>query len=74
MKDHQCDALQCNALVDMYLDKTNCIKCKLCIKTCPVGAISDDFVIDNDKCTRCNACKDVCPKKTIHRVKKGSEQ
>ena len=74
VKDHQCDALQCNALVDMYLDKTNCIKCKLCIKTCPVGAISDDFVIDNDKCTRCNACKDVCPKKTIHRVKKGSEQ
>ena len=74
VKDHQCGALQCNALVDMYLDKTNCIKCKLCIKTCPVGAISDDFVIDNDKCTRCNACKDVCPKKTIHRVKKGSEQ
>ena len=74
VKDHQCGALQCNALVDMYLDKTNCIKCKLCIKTCPVGAISDDFVIDNDKCTRCNACKDVCPKKTIHRVKKGYEQ
>ncbi|WP_294481303.1 NADH-ubiquinone oxidoreductase-F iron-sulfur binding region domain-containing protein [uncultured Victivallis sp.] len=74
VKDHQCEALQCSALVDMYLDKTNCIKCKLCVKTCPVGAISDDLVIDNEKCTRCNACKDVCPKKTIHRVKKGSIQ
>ena len=72
VKDHHCEALQCNALVDLQLDKSNCIKCKLCIKTCPVGAISDDFVIDNAKCTRCNACKDVCPKKTIHRVKKGS--
>ena len=74
VKDHQCEALQCCAIVDMYLDKTNCIKCKLCVKTCPVGAISDDLVIDNEKCTRCNACKDVCPKKTIHRVKKGSIQ
>ena len=74
VKDHNCEALQCNPLVDLYLDKSNCIKCKLCIKTCPVNAISDDFVIDNDKCTRCNACKDVCPKKTIYRVKKGSKR
>ncbi len=74
VKDHKCDALQCNALTSLYLEKSNCIKCKLCIKSCPVNAISDDFVIDDSKCTRCNACKDVCPKKTIFRVVKGGVQ
>lgn len=74
VKEHRCEALQCNALVDLYLDKSNCIKCKLCIKACPVGAISEDFIIDNTKCTRCNACKEVCPKKTIYRVGKGAKQ
>jgi NADH-quinone oxidoreductase subunit F len=69
--DKQCTALECNALVDVKLDQSNCIKCKLCIKNCPVEAVSDDFVIDNSKCTRCNTCIEVCPKDTIFRVKKG---
>ncbi|MDR0931903.1 MAG: 4Fe-4S binding protein [Victivallales bacterium] len=71
VKDHRCEAMQCDAFVDMYLDRAKCIKCKLCIKNCPIGAISDDFAIDNTKCTKCNACKEICPKKTIFRVKKG---
>ena len=74
VRDHRCDALQCNALVDVKLDQDKCIKCKLCIKNCPVGAISADFVVDNAKCTRCNTCIDSCPKKAIRRVKKGSNQ
>ncbi|MCP3968552.1 MAG: NADH-quinone oxidoreductase subunit F [Lentisphaerae bacterium] len=69
--DRQCEALACNALVDVQLEQSNCIKCKLCIKNCPVDAVSDDFVIDNNKCTRCNTCIEVCPKNTIFRVKKG---
>ncbi len=72
VKDHCCEALECKALVDLALDKSKCIKCKLCIKNCPVGAISDDFVIDNTKCTRCNSCMASCPKQAISRVKKGS--
>ncbi len=71
VNDKQCPALQCNKLVDVYLNKDNCIKCRLCIKNCPVNAISDDFVVDNSKCTRCNTCIEICPKKTIARVKKG---
>ena len=73
VREHRCAALQCNAFVDLALEQDKCIKCKLCIKTCPVGAIGDDFVIDNDKCTRCNSCADVCPKKAIKRVAKGSK-
>ena len=69
--NHQCEALECNALTDVMLDKSNCVKCRMCIKTCPVGAISDDFVINNNICTRCNSCIEACPKKIIHRVKGG---
>ena len=69
--NHQCEALECNALTDVMLDKSNCVKCRMCIKTCPVGAISDDFVINNNICTRCNSCIEAYPKKTIHRVKGG---
>ena len=62
-----CTALECNALVKVKLDQSKCVKCKLCIKSCPVGAISSDFVIDADKCTRCNSCIELCPKKAISR-------
>ncbi|MFO7734746.1 MAG: NADH-ubiquinone oxidoreductase-F iron-sulfur binding region domain-containing protein, partial [bacterium] len=60
--DKQCPALQCNNLVDLHLDKDACIECRLCIKNCPVNAISDSFDIDMEKCTRCNSCIEVCPK------------
>jgi len=71
VNENKCRAMQCNALVDIQLDKSKCVKCKICIKTCPVAAISDDFVIDPAACTRCNSCLDSCPKKAIHRVAKG---
>ena len=73
VREHRCSALQCNAFVDLALEQEKCIKCKLCIKTCPVGAIGDDFVIDNEKCTRCNSCADVCPQGAIKRVAKGTK-
>jgi len=71
VNNKQCEALECNALVDIKLDQSKCIKCKLCIKNCPVNAVSADFVIDNSKCVRCNTCIEVCPKKTVYRVKRG---
>ena len=67
VEKHTCTALECNALVQVKLDQSKCVKCKLCIKSCPVGAIGDDFVIDKDKCTRCNSCIELCPKKAISR-------
>ena len=68
VNDHVCEACQCNALVKLTLDQSKCVKCRMCIKNCPVNAISDDFVIDADKCTRCNSCMEVCPKKAISRI------
>ena len=69
--EKQCEARVCNALVDLYLDQEKCIECGLCIKNCPVNAISDDFVIDNEICTRCNSCIEVCPKDAIERTARG---
>ncbi|MBO4646599.1 MAG: 4Fe-4S binding protein [Lentisphaeria bacterium] len=72
VRDGYCPANQCKALSDVKLDHDKCIKCRLCVKNCPVGAISGDtFEVDNAKCTRCNTCIEMCPKKAIARVKKG---
>ena len=73
VNEHKCRAVQCNALVDVVLNKDKCVKCKLCIKSCPVNAISDTFEIDPARCTRCNSCLDSCPKHAISRVAKGDK-
>lgn len=67
----QCPALQCNALIDVVIDLDKCVQCKLCVKNCPVNAVSDEFVIDNAVCTRCNTCIEVCPKDAISRTRRG---
>ncbi len=65
----ECAALICNKLTGIKIFPDKCIKCRLCIKNCPVNAISDDFVVDNNVCTRCNTCIAVCPKKAVDRVR-----
>ena len=74
VNEKSCRAAQCNALVDIVLDQSKCVKCKLCIKSCPVEAVSADFIIDPDKCTRCNSCVDICPKHAIARIPKGENK
>ncbi|MBQ7394034.1 MAG: 4Fe-4S binding protein [Lentisphaeria bacterium] len=73
VREHSCTALACPALVDVKIDLSKCIHCKLCVKTCPAEAIAgeDVLAVDNSKCVRCNSCIEVCPKKAISRVKRG---
>ena len=71
VRDKVCPSLVCPTLVDLQLDQSKCVKCKLCIKTCPASAISEGFVIDNAKCLKCNSCLEICPKKAIRRVPRG---
>lgn len=45
-----------------------CILCKLCMKLCPVQAISfenESLHVDYDKCIQCGICAEKCPKKCI---------
>ena len=71
VRDKVCPSLVCPTLVDLQLDQSRCVKCRLCIKICPASAISEGFVIDNAKCLKCNSCLEICPKKAIRRAPRG---
>jgi Na+-translocating ferredoxin:NAD+ oxidoreductase RNF subunit RnfB len=48
--------------------KTGCIKCEICVKTCPEACISMERgipVVDYAKCTSCGTCAAKCPKKVF---------
>lgn len=48
-----------------------CIKCQLCVRTCPEGAITFEngrIVISREKCTLCGLCVEKCPTHCIIRV------
>lgn len=58
-----------------------CIKCKLCEKNCPEGAVhvvasgsGTVAVIDYDKCTNCGICATKCPTKAIDMISAISEE
>ena len=68
----RCPAKECRGLFRYEIDPQACKACGICIKDCPVDAITGEkkvpHVIDQDKCTLCGACWDKCPFTAVKKV------
>ncbi len=64
IRDKECPTASCVALHKYKVVSNKCTKCTLCIRNCPVDAISGSreevAFIDKDKCIKCNVCYDKC--------------
>ncbi|MBA4418371.1 MAG: NADH-quinone oxidoreductase subunit F [Syntrophus sp. (in: bacteria)] len=64
-----CPAGKCKGLAKFRIDKDLCKGCMLCVKKCPVEAISGEkgkpHTIDQKLCRKCGACIESCKKQAI---------
>ncbi|MBO5328677.1 MAG: NADH-quinone oxidoreductase subunit NuoF [Clostridia bacterium] len=60
----ECKAGVCKALLSYSIEADKCKGCTLCMRNCPVGAITgtvkQPHVIDKDKCIKCGVCMSKC--------------
>jgi NADH-quinone oxidoreductase subunit F len=65
----RCPAKECKALVPPEILEDKCKGCTMCIKVCPVGAISGEkkqvHFINEAICIKCGACASTCKFKAI---------
>jgi len=65
LEDAQCPAGVCRDLISYRIDAEACRDCKLCVRQCPVEAISQGDgafqVIDELMCVKCGRCVAACP-------------
>ena len=64
IKEKECPAKKCSALISYNIVADKCKGCSLCSKKCPVNAISGviktPYKIDNEACVRCGQCIENC--------------
>jgi NADH-quinone oxidoreductase subunit F len=62
--EKKCPAKSCRELIAYRVVADNCTGCTLCVRVCPVNAISgakkEIHFIDPQICTHCGACYDAC--------------
>jgi NADH-quinone oxidoreductase subunit F len=70
--ERRCPAKECRGLFHYEIDEEACKACGICLKNCPVGAITGEkkvpHVIDQDKCTLCGMCWEKCPFTAVLKV------
>jgi NADH-quinone oxidoreductase subunit F len=70
--DRRCPAKECRGLFIYQIDAEACKGCGICLKSCPVDAITGErkapHVIDQQKCTRCGTCWEKCPFTAVRKV------
>ena len=70
--DKECSTKTCKHLSSFVITAEECKGCSLCLKACPVGAISgvrkEPFTICAEECIKCGACLESCPFNAIKEV------
>ena len=65
IEQKKCSAFICKELVSYYIDPAKCQACMICLRNCPVDAISGGkniiHAIDQGKCIKCGICLEMCP-------------
>ncbi len=67
IEEKRCPAGVCKELIFYHIAPETCQACLICIRNCPVeaitGAKNQVHIIDQGKCTKCGVCFEVCPTK-----------
>ena len=62
--DRKCPAGVCKPLFHYEIDLEKCTGCGVCLRQCPVQAVSGEkkapHAIDLDRCTKCGSCFESC--------------
>jgi NADH-quinone oxidoreductase subunit F len=72
IEDKKCEALVCKPLITYCMNAEKCKGCLVCVKSCPVQAISGEKgstpTIDRTMCIKCGTCAEACPFDAIAKV------